>query len=241
MDDRFLSQRSMKARRRLAQPPSVPPVPRQQRVISNFYHHNNAEEHEQYNEGGYYPADQYYYTEEASSFYHHGGDQRHEDESFYGDRKQIPHQYHSWSSGNAGYGDLYSVEAEDEIFDGGNNNERASSDHGEGTDPFSLTRHNRYDEIEGLLDAGLPVEARDQYGNIILIVACQNGLKRIAKLALRRGADINAQNAYGNTPLHFCYMYNHGSTLGAYLISKGANPLIPNYEGRLCHQVFDNY
>ena len=60
---------------------------------------------------------------------------------------------------------------------------------------FSFARHNRTKDLERLLDStGIPANVRDRHGNTILIVACQNGLKRIAKLALRRGADINARN-----------------------------------------------
>lgn len=59
---------------------------------------------------------------------------------------------------------------------------------------WSLTRHNRYKEVQSLLDKGLPVNVRDRHGNTILATACQNGLKRIAKIALRAGADINARN-----------------------------------------------
>ena len=70
----------------------------------------------------------------------------------------------------------------------------------------------------------LALNELDQNGNSILHIACQNGLKRIAKLALRSGAEINLQNSNGNTPLHFCFGLSFGETLGTYLISKGANP-----------------
>lgn len=72
-------------------------------------------------------------------------------------------------------------------------------------DIFSFTRHGRLEEIERLLNKGVPVDIRDLYGNTILITACQNGNKRVAKAALRRGANINARNYRGNTPLHYCY------------------------------------
>ena len=73
-----------------------------------------------------------------------------------------------------------------------------------------------------MLDMGVPVNVRDAFGNTILSVSCQNGHKRVAKVrlvrtprlvrlkmmpwrpiqaALRRGADINARNFRGNTPL----------------------------------------
>jgi ankyrin repeat protein len=64
-----------------------------------------------------------------------------------------------------------------------------------------VTRHNRVEDVERMLDMGVPVHITDQYGNSVLSVACQNGHKRIAKAALRRGIDINGANSKGNTPL----------------------------------------
>lgn len=61
-------------------------------------------------------------------------------------------------------------------------------------DIFSAARHNRVDSVAYLLDQGVPVNSRDAHGNTILSIACQNGLKRMAKLALRRGININSQN-----------------------------------------------
>ncbi|KAF1774832.1 Nucleophile aminohydrolase [Phytophthora cactorum] len=61
-------------------------------------------------------------------------------------------------------------------------------------DLFSAARHNHYDSVIYMLDQGVPVNSRDAFGNTLLSIACQNGLKRITKLALRRGANINSQN-----------------------------------------------
>jgi hypothetical protein len=72
-------------------------------------------------------------------------------------------------------------------------------------DVFSYARHGRTDDIEDLLDRGLPVDVRDVFGNTLLTIASQNGNKRVAKLVLRRGANINARNHKGNTPLHYCF------------------------------------
>lgn len=72
-------------------------------------------------------------------------------------------------------------------------------------DIFRYARHGRCEEMEKLLDLGIPVDIRDEYGSTLLIVACQNGNKKIAKSALRRGANINARNFKGNTALHYCY------------------------------------
>ncbi|RHY24049.1 hypothetical protein DYB32_008993, partial [Aphanomyces invadans] len=61
-------------------------------------------------------------------------------------------------------------------------------------DVFSLVRHNRVDDVKTVLDNGLPVDITDENGNTLLIIACQNGLKRLTKELLRRGANINACN-----------------------------------------------
>ncbi len=98
---------------------------------------------------------------------------------------------------------------------------------------WSFTRHGRIAEVDDLLSRGVPADVRDDNGNSILAVACQNNDKRLAKLALRRGADINASNLVGNTPLHFCYKYGH-IKLGEYLISKGADRELKNMDGQTC-------
>eukprot|EP00957_Ditylum_brightwellii_P173796 13231082-Ditylum_brightwellii.AAC.1 len=72
-------------------------------------------------------------------------------------------------------------------------------------DIFSFARHNKVKEVEDLLIRGVPVNATDENGNTILLTGCQNGSKRIAKLALRCGANINACNNRGNTALHFSF------------------------------------
>jgi len=99
-------------------------------------------------------------------------------------------------------------------------------------DVFSYARHGRCEEIERLFTKGLPVDVRDVYGNTVLIIACQNGNKRVAKAVLRRGANINSRNHKGNTPLHYCYHYGYGETLGQYLISKGADAEARNNAGK---------
>jgi hypothetical protein len=101
---------------------------------------------------------------------------------------------------------------------------------------ISAARHGRVPEVSAYLDHGIPVNIRDKFGNTILAIACQNGLKKMAKLALRRGADINARNYKGNTPLHFCFTYGYGDTLGQYLISKGADPAVKNHQGSTCYE-----
>lgn len=44
---------------------------------------------------------------------------------------------------------------------------------------FLAARHNKHKELKALLDKGIPPNMADQHGNTILIVACQNGNKRV--------------------------------------------------------------
>jgi len=100
---------------------------------------------------------------------------------------------------------------------------------------YSLCRHNKYREIENLLEKGAPVDATDEFGNTPLVIAAQNGYKRMTKLLLRHNADINAQNNRGNTPLHFSYAYGF-KVLAEYLKEKGADDTIRNDGGLTCYQ-----
>eukprot|EP00804_Cyclotella_cryptica_P012522 CCRYP_017717-RB/>CCRYP_017717-RB protein AED:0.49 eAED:0.52 QI:0/0.66/0.25/1/1/1/4/287/255 len=104
-------------------------------------------------------------------------------------------------------------------------------------DIFSLARHGRAGEVEELLIQGVPIDSTDENGNSILSIGTQNGSKRIMKLSLRYGADIDAVNTYGNTALHFAFKYGFGETLGEYLISKGANTYLRNHEGKTYNEV----
>ncbi|KAJ1458863.1 ankyrin repeat-containing domain protein [Pelagophyceae sp. CCMP2097] len=102
-------------------------------------------------------------------------------------------------------------------------------------DIFSFARHNRVDDVDRLLLRGVPPDVRDAHGNTILIVAGQNGHKRIAKAALRRGGDIDASNHRGNTALHFCFAYGF-EELGNYLIQKGADASVRNDTSLTCYE-----
>mmetsp|Transcript_4497 Transcript_4497/g.16441 ORF Transcript_4497/g.16441 Transcript_4497/m.16441 type:complete len:1060 (-) Transcript_4497:26-3205(-) len=98
---------------------------------------------------------------------------------------------------------------------------------------LSKARHNRREDVVALLDKGVPVDAEDEEGNTVLIVACQNNHKRIVKEALRRRCDVNHQNRRGDTCLHFCFALKYFS-LGHYLLSKGADPSIRNKLQQTC-------
>eukprot|EP00937_MAST-01D_sp_MAST-1D-sp2_P000692 g692.t1 len=99
-------------------------------------------------------------------------------------------------------------------------------------------RHGKYGEIENMLDSPewtQPIDAKDIHGNTLLSIAAQNGNKRIAKLCLRRGAEINTQNLVGQSPLHFTFAYGF-EEMAEYLISKGADDRLTNADGLTCYE-----
>merc|ERR1711998_469802 len=97
---------------------------------------------------------------------------------------------------------------------------------------FTYVRNSDYEGVDAMLDEGVDVNVQDENGNSPLHVAAQQGLKRIAKLLLRRGAKINAVNLAGNTVLHYCFTYSF-EELGEYFISKGADDSLVNAAGKL--------
>ena len=101
----------------------------------------------------------------------------------------------------------------------------------------SYARHGRVEEVDNLLLRGVPIDIRDDNGNTILLISCQNGNKRLVKLALRYGADMNICNFKGNSALHFCYRYGYAKTLGLYLLRKGADDSIRNLNGETCEDL----
>ena len=101
---------------------------------------------------------------------------------------------------------------------------------------LSLSRHGRSTEIQAMLNHGTPIDTSDDNGNTILHIGCQNGHKKIVKLAIQYGGDVNAVNGSGNTGLHYAMKYNK-TKISEYLISKGADANIRNHEGRRCTDV----
>lgn len=135
------------------------------------------------------------YASQAKQFY--GGANHNHEEPQPGSARYATHARFSHTRRN--------YIAEEEEYEDYNDVQPTAIDEDDIEDMFSFARHGRIEEIERLLDKGVPVDVRDQYGNTVLITACQNGNKRVAKAVLRRSADINARNFKGNTPLHYCY------------------------------------
>lgn len=96
---------------------------------------------------------------------------------------------------------------------------------------FSQCRNGHVKRVEESLNLGFKIDTEDEKGNTLLLVAAQNTNRRLVELLLFRGANINHQNAQGNTALHFAMAYDPEGTLGEYLIEHGANDTLENIHG----------
>ena len=74
----------------------------------------------------------------------------------------------------------------------------------------------------------LPVEdidRRDQYGNTLLLAACQYRCEALVRIMLNKGADPNSLNTSGASCLHFaCYKESMSKSIAKALLQNGANP-----------------
>ncbi|KAK7353815.1 hypothetical protein VNO80_19267 [Phaseolus coccineus] len=69
-----------------------------------------------------------------------------------------------------------------------------------------------------------------QDGSTVLHLACRSCDVAMVELLLQYGADINAIDSKGKTPLHYCTMMGKHATTKV-LITRGANPLVVDKEG----------
>ena len=102
----------------------------------------------------------------------------------------------------------------------------------------SLCRHSKFGDVEQMVnqpDWNVPIDYQDDMGNTLLHVVAQNGNRRLVKLCLRRGADLNLQNLSGQTALHFAFGYGYVE-VGEYLVKKGADDSLRNKDGNTCYE-----
>jgi hypothetical protein len=101
---------------------------------------------------------------------------------------------------------------------------------------LAIKNHN-LSVLEEVLDSegDLDIDTRDQHGNTLFILACQQGSKKLAKFLLRRGSYINAQNHGGNTALHYLHEYSH-KNMADWLVRKGADDTLVNAAGNTVYE-----
>ena len=74
------------------------------------------------------------------------------------------------------------------------------------------------------------------YGDRILLQACRYGLVQHLEHLLFYGADVNAKNASGNTPLHVCAV-NGQEACARVLLQKGVQTDALNFANQTPYQV----
>jgi len=77
----------------------------------------------------------------------------------------------------------------------------------------SQCRHGRFEDIKHAIEHGMPVDAHDEHGNTLLVIACQNNHKKIVKLLMKHGADVQATNHKGYDAVHYAKLYKHDDLL----------------------------
>lgn len=69
------------------------------------------------------------------------------------------------------------------------------------------------------------IDSKDEYGNTLLLLACQYRCEDLVRIMLGKGADPNAINTSGACGLHFaCYKESASLHIARVLLQNGANP-----------------
>lgn len=95
---------------------------------------------------------------------------------------------------------------------------------------WCAAQNGRDSALRRLLDAGVPANA--VYADApLLITAVNSGKLKVAAVLLAAGADVNAADAEGNTPLLHAVV-NGNYAMVKLLLEQGADPTRPNHSGR---------
>ena len=86
-------------------------------------------------------------------------------------------------------------------------------------------------EIEALLAKGADINARNNEGDTMLLLAASSGKKDIVEWLLAKGADVNAKGMDEETPLHRA-AYSGEKDIAELLLAKGADVKARNREER---------
>ena len=69
------------------------------------------------------------------------------------------------------------------------------------------------------------IDSQDEYGNTLLLLACQHRCEDLARIMLNKGANPSALNSAGACCLHFaCYKESQSMSIAKVLLQNGADP-----------------
>jgi ankyrin repeat protein len=101
---------------------------------------------------------------------------------------------------------------------------------------FAAIESTDSESIKNLLDTNSNLlYCRDTDGNTPLIAATIRGWRKAIKLLIKKGADVNSQNRYGNTALHFSCALGDREDISRYLLKKNALSTVKNERGVSCN------
>ena len=103
-------------------------------------------------------------------------------------------------------------------------------------DIFSFARHGHYKELEKLFLEGINPDSKDKFGNTLLIISAQNNNKRILKICLRYGAQINMQNIMGNNDDKKLFL-GKGLNEGKSKKNVGQNNKYKKYDEKIINKI----
>ncbi len=90
---------------------------------------------------------------------------------------------------------------------------------------FDMARENKIQAIASLLDQGIPVDLTDAKGDTLLILAAYHEHQELVQLLVSRGANLNALNDRGQTPLS-CSVFRNNLPITKVLLDAGADSLL---------------
>jgi ankyrin repeat protein len=92
-------------------------------------------------------------------------------------------------------------------------------------------KSNNTTQFKGIIERyNISPETEDESGNTLINIAAQCGFVDMCKIIIKKGANVNTQNIYGCTPLHYAKAYKFSAVCDV-LILNGANDRIINNEG----------
>ena len=90
---------------------------------------------------------------------------------------------------------------------------------------FDLARDGRADELATYVDAGVPAGLTDARGNTLVMLGAYHGHAEVVRVLAFRGADLDARNDRGQTPLAGAVFKGEDAVVEV-LLAAGADPCL---------------